>query len=317
MKNLEAQIKDLLDKRALRKKIEIHLEGIKVKLKDRRLELVHLERQLSESERRLEVYEKLSFRKLFQKVLGDKKQQHDQERQRYLHLILRYKDCKAIIAAKEYEIKVLTEQLMRLRTVHEDLDKLLRKKRQYLKFRKPALADEVIQLEQAIRATEQERKEIDEAMDYGDKVLAQLLNLRGALKEMKGWHSTRKSEEERRLYSNYAEKKQTFKLLQDVQKTNLALDNLIDELHDVSKLYNLDYQPATQGITQFLERLCDDLITDWIFHDEMDITINLVEETRLKIKRIQAMLQYDREASFEKEAEEKEKLERFLSKHQL
>ena len=295
MKNSKAEIQELYDKKLLKEKVEKHIIDIERKLKLVKKELKNLEIKLNESERNLEEFEKLSLRNLFLKVLGNKEQQLERERQNYLMNILKFRNCEERIKSKNFEIQVLNEKLLGLNGIEEQLDKLLKRKKSHLKFKNKELAKDIFRLENNIRIHQSKKKEVKEALECGVKVLDELAKLDLALQEIKTWKSKINV-----VGSSYNEKKNIEKTLRELN-VNAVLENFIDELIDVSDNYKLDYKPLTNRLATFLENFYDGLISDWIFHEKIKITLNLVLETIDKVKRIIAMLQNDLEQSTQNE----------------
>ena len=295
MKNLDRDLNGLYEKVVLKEKIEVHIEGIEAKLKDRLNELEELDAKVIASENNLEELEKMNIRNLFATILKNKEQQFERERQNYLLCFLERKECIERIKAKEFEIKVLKEKLLQFRGVDAQFEKLVKDKKQRLKFKHRELAKDIILIESNIRKSEAMKKEITEAVNKGEEVLIHLGNLKSSLFTMGSWKLTtdRRNQDSTHIYSSYKHKKFSKELLTFVRKVNTSLDDFLDELSDVSKQYELNYDLFIERVSNFLRNFYDGLISDWIYHEELQISNNLVQETLDKIKRIIAMLAYD------------------------
>ena len=93
MKNLDQDLQEAYDQKMMREKIIIHVTGLKKRLQKQTKALALLEIEINKTETVLEVLEQLAeqpLRKIFNKILGDKKQQVERERQNYLLYILRH-----------------------------------------------------------------------------------------------------------------------------------------------------------------------------------------------------------------------------------
>lgn len=320
MKNLENDINQLHEKNLLKKKIEVHLEGIETKLKNRIIELGELDAKVLASEESIEELEKMNIRTLFATILKNKEQQYEREKQNYLLYFLQRKECLERIEAKEFEIKILKEKLAQLEGVEAAFEKLLNNKKQRLKFKHRELAKDIILIEGNIREKEYMKKEILEAMAKGKEVYHYLLELFTSLKTMESWNPTTNrshAQESSYYYASYKQKKYTRELLSYVRNVNTSLDDFIDELSDVSKQYDLNYEQFIDRVAHFLKNFYDGLVSDWIFHEELQVTKNLVHETQDKIKRIMAMLEHDFSEADQQIALVREKLKEFIIKNKL
>jgi len=73
--------------------------------------LKQLEVVVQKEERDVEELENLSWQSLFHRVLGNKHEQLEKERQEYLMAFLKYERCDNEIATLEYEQKIVEKKL--------------------------------------------------------------------------------------------------------------------------------------------------------------------------------------------------------------
>ena len=105
MKNLDQDLQEANDQKMLREKIIIHVAGVKNQLQNQTEALALLEIEINKSETVLEALEQLAeqpLRKIFNKILGNKKQQVERERQNYLLYILRHQMLKNPARRKDW-----------------------------------------------------------------------------------------------------------------------------------------------------------------------------------------------------------------------
>lgn len=318
MKNLDRDLQEMYDQKMIREKIIIHLEGLEGRLRKQTETLALLEIQINKHADAIENLENLAkqpLRKIFHKMLGDKKQQVERERQNYLMYILRHQEGKKKNEADEFQYQVLKKKLKSLRHVDEAFEKLLKTKKQQLKYRNKELAKKIIHLETNIRADQRMRKEIKEAVDAGLVAKKELQKLKEALAVMGPWHSQISANYASNL--SYQQKSYINNLLAEISKVNKTLDDFIHELSDVSMHYQLNYDQFVDRLSQFLEEFYDGLITDWVLHQEIKITIHLIDDTMAKIQRILFMLENDVKKSFQAEETDRTSLQNLLLKHKL
>lgn len=311
MQKTDQQLTELHEKKVLKEKLEIHKTGLSEKLKERKKEQANLQLQLHKSERKIEDLENLSIRNIFLKVLGNKEEQLERARQNYLMCYLKYNNCKERITAKEYELQLIRKKLIPLSGIDKEFEGLLKRKAQYLKVKNRDLAKEIVRIENSARTCRYKRKEIAEAVESAEKAVEQLGKLMKALKHIKSWELAE------RTHYMHEDKIYVKSLLSEVQQADMALDDLMDELHDVSEHYAMDYKPFVKRMADFLEYFYDGLISDWILHKKLTVSINLVVETIDKIKRIMAMLLNDNEDANEEEQLAEKLLEELLLEHKI
>jgi len=318
MKNLDQDLQEAYDQKMIREKIVIHLAGLEDRLSKQTKALALLEIQINKSADAIEALENLAaqpLRKIFIKILGDKKQQVERERQNYLMYILRHQEEKKKIAVNKYQLDILQKKLISLRNVDATFKKLLLNKKQQLKHRNKGLAKKIIHIETNIRADQSMRKEIKEAVDAGLVANKELNKLKKALLVMGPWQSQISSAHASTL--SYKQKNFINNLLAEISKVNGKLDNFIQELSDVSTHYQLNYDQFVDRISEFLEEFYDGLITDWVLHKEIKMTIHLIDDTISKVKRILFMLKNDAKKSVEAEAADRAILQKLLLDHKI
>lgn len=317
MKNLDRDLQEIYDQKMMQEKIIIHLAGLENRLKKQIETLASLENQINRSAHEIETLENLStqpLRKIFNKILGDKKQQVERERQNYLMYILRHQEMKKKVEADKYELEILNKKLRSLRNVDEAFEKLLKTKKQQLKYRNKDLAKKIILIETNIRADQSMRKEIKEAVDSGLIANKELKKLKEALLVMGPWRSQVPSNAS---MLSYKQKNYINNLLAEISKVNSTLDAFIQELSDVSTHYELNYDQFVERISQFLEEFYDGLITDWVLHNEIKLTIHLIDDTIAKVQRILYMLENDAKKSLTEEEIDRAELQKLLLDHKI
>ncbi len=311
MKDLDIKLAKLYEQQQLKEKIILHTKNIENKIDERVIELEQLHDKIKLSELFFEKLESLNIRNLFSKILGNDKKQFERERQYYLINILKTQELEERINTKKFELNVLNEQLEKLSRIDKTYAKVLLDKKNQLKLRNKDVADDIIILETEARKESAKRKEINEAIDAGKKVLQELHLLKDSLEVIKDWGQYVMT------YVGFKEKQYLKLMIKDVRKVNVSLDDFMDELNDVSLHYQIDYFQFVQRMSRFLEDFYDGLISDWIINKRMQVSKNLLFETEEKIIRIIQMLNSDFEDSLEEEKKLNKELESLLIEHKL
>lgn len=312
MKGLEERLKSAAAKRNEKQHIEIHLHGLKSRMKELESELTQCNVELDELEDYLHSEEQTTLSKLFAKVLGNKEQSQERERQNYLLTYLKCKECADRIKEKEFEISVLETKLSTYVGVDEMYNKLLNEKKQQLKFRHKDLVNEIVLLETAIRYQGYQQKEINEALESGTELEKALVELYDALVDISNIDFFTSSEVvngQVKFRVGFKKAREAKSLQQSVQIVSRLCDKFIDELNDVSERFDLDYKPFTARIAKFLEQFYDGFISDWIRRSELKICLNHIDTTLAKVRRILGMLTDDDKKSKQTLLDQKKKLE--------
>ncbi len=292
---LDQELNDLYNQKLLKDKIETHIKGVQKRLKARYVELKKLGVILDKEERDVIALEKLSMRGLFTSLLGNKKEQLERERQEYLLAFMKYHDCQKIIDAKKYEIEILQEKLKSYWKVEPKLKRLIHTKRSQLKFRNRKAAKRIMKLEENIRVQKRKKKEIKEAIDYGKTVIPKLNAVYDDLLIIKSWQFGGTDHPNAKVIAFYNQRNFVKRKLSDVNKVHTSLNRFMSELDDIGNQYQLDYSGFIDQLSNFLGRLYDGLISDWIFHKKIKVSINITIEAIDKIKRLIEMLRNDLE----------------------
>jgi len=296
LKGLEEQIKAISAKRNEKQHIEIHLNGLKARLKQLESELTHCHIELDELENFLQEEELSTIAKLFNKILGSQQQNQERDRQNYLQTYLRCEGCEILIAEKEFEISVLENKLTSYVGVEDMYDKLLNEKKQQLKYRHKDLVNDIVLLETAMRHQSYLLKEIDEAMVIGLELEKTLIFLYDALVDICtiDFFESNEIRKGKTGYNvSFQKINEAKNLQQSVQIISRLCDKFVDALHDISERFDLDYKPFTPRISRFLEQFYDGFISDWIRHSELKICLNHIDTTLAKVRRIIGMLRKD------------------------
>lgn len=318
MKNLDRDLQEVYDQKMMREKIIIHLAGLESRIRKQTETLALLEIEINKSVEAIEALEDLAaqpLRKIFNKILGDKSQQVERERQNYLMYILRHQDGKKKLEANKYQLEILKTKLRSFRNVDDAFEKLLKTKKSQLKYRNKDLAKKIIHFETNIRADQSMRKEIKEAVDAGLIANKELIKLNEALSVMGPWQSKITPVHASTL--SYQQKSYINNLLAEISQVNGKLDDFIQELSDVSTHYQLNYDQFVERISKFLVEFYDGLITDWVLHKEIKMTIHLIDDTMAKVQRILFMLENDAKKSLEEEESDRVSLQKLLLDHKI
>jgi len=311
MKNVNHSLEELYKKVNALEKIEIHLKGVYQRIKAKEKLLETITKELDESAETISRLERMSIRSLFKKVLGNKEQQLEKERQAYLLKVLKHKGYTKSLQAFYFEVNVLEQKLEGKAILQKKLKELVRQKLRLLKKKDAKTADQIIYLENQVYAFKCQKKEIKEAIKCGDKVATALSGLEKALANIIDWGSGTFSKKSKKQLS-YLNKKQLKKYKVDILKVNVLLEKLEEELEDISSQYDLDYKNFVHTFSGFLDDIYDGLISDWVIQNKIKNSMNETLSVQDKVQRIIAMLEVDATKTTELIAIKEKELQSFI-----
>jgi hypothetical protein len=282
----------------LKKAIEDHKDIQRVKN-----HLNHLVKQIREEERTLKELgevlekehkdvkrlEKLSVKGIFHEFLGDKKKQLEIERQEYLDAVLRYNECVKFIELLEFEKGVLEEKLTKEKEVNENLDKLLKVREQQLMRTNTSTGRKLLKIEKQIDQKLALRRELNEAIILGTKILKKLNSMIRLLSQNQAWgHDENIFGTINHFSSNNIDK--ALKTGLEVRQLLLAYE---DELRDIYGKRKFRLAATMNTIVNFTANFRGSLLSDWIVAEKIHNTFHNTVGFRDQMQRINASLQQE------------------------
>ncbi len=260
-----------------------HFTVLSESLNGMRIELSEKTLQLSKEQDDIEKLEQLSVTALFHKVLGNKEEQLEKERQEYLELAMKLKELKQTIEISEFELNIVKEKALSSDKLVSQLEGLKTKRESEILQSNDASKATLLNVIKNMDNLHQFFDELTEAYNAGDKALQgaenTLAHLQEAIKygewdmlgqNQAGWG--KQSAMDNALRSTY----QTQQFLQVYNK----------ELNDIGisdEMLNM----RIESISNFTDMFFDNLISDWIIQKKIKSSFNHALSVRDKIALIQ------------------------------
>jgi len=241
----------------------------------------------------VEKLEKMGIRSVFRKVLGDKEQQLEKERQEYLQAVLKYNEHKKSIELLDFEKNILTEKLKKAGNLKKRKQVLLKQHEAMLIKSNSAAGQEIIAIDKDIRDRFHIKREIHEAVIIGTKVSQMLAQMVNFLKTARNWGNYDMAGGG--TISTMMKHSNIDKARTLAHKLQHILKQFQDELFDVYDKEQFQISLQIDSFTHFTDIFFDNLITDWIVQKKIRNALNNVLTVEDRVMRIVSSLKKDLE----------------------
>lgn len=307
---VQKEIKTTLEEYESLRNVESHINEIEAKLADSYDKLKEMGMILDKELNDIETLEGLSLKGLFYKTLGNKEDQMNKERQEYLQASLKYKEHKKEIELMEFERNLLRKKLNNLPALKRKLEEL-KKKRKHEILTSPHinLRNEFQEILRKIDTSITLNKELEEAIEEGEKAVKLLSVVSAHLKKAGNWGQWDMAGKNRR--GAYMKHQSIDKALKELPRAQHQLNIFARELNDLGE-NNVDFKLNMVQFNRFTDFFFDNLISDWIIQQRIKSTINNIESTKDHAKRILLNLKQEKEHNDERYASLNVEKNRFL-----
>lgn len=248
-----------------KKSIEIaknHLPQLERRLSTAYQRLHELAQQVEEEYRDIEKIEQLNVISLFKKVLGNKEEQLEKERQDYLRAILLHKEQLKEVELLEFEQKILIEKISQEEKIEQELSNLILQQQQIAKYSNSTLGRQIKHMELEAHQTFLTKREILEAIIAGTKALKTVEQISEYLQkavEFCEWQTTQPGLAKALKQTGYTDKARALAPFASQQ-----LHLFVDELNDIHQKADTKPDIDSERFLHFTEYLFDDFISDWV-----------------------------------------------------
>ncbi len=270
-KDLDRQIKKAVADVKRKEKLRIHLDHLKELLREELAKEKSLTGILHKEKREFERIDQPGIRRMFQKILGNIESAVEKERQDYILAYLKHERCLKAIKQLQKEQTILKVAYSKLHLAEKKLDQLLERKKIAAPLHDPNLKKKLDDINLNIFTAFAQIREIKEAIAAGKKANKQMGHILDDLRNVKAWgvihyHGAGSK-------SSTQKKKYIDKATGDVYKADALLLKFQEELHDISKHYQVDYHNEIHQLQDFLHQFFHNLIVDWVLKNKIVNTI--------------------------------------------
>ena len=271
--------------------VDRHIKTTSKSLKEAYKSSKKLEKQLDKENRDIEKLEKLSVKKLFHKVLGNKEEQLEKERQDFLEVSLKYNEHKKTIELLEFEMGVLQGRVKSIPKLKKELTKLKKLRENELLQTKGKLGKELRSVIKDGDSLIMGLKEFEEAIAVGDDILKHLNAILQYLKQAKDWGTWKMAGG--RNMSSHNQRNAIDRARQLIYKSQHLMKLFKKELQDIN-VYDFDASLNSVQLDGFTNIFFDNLITDWIIQKKIKNTSAEIRSVFDRIKRLMSYLQSEK-----------------------
>ncbi len=282
----QQQIKETIKAIANLESVKSHFQVLEDSINKMKDELSNKTSDLSKEQDDIDKLENITISSVFHKVMGNKEEKLEKERQEYLALALKVRELKKTIELSEFEKGVLEKKVLQMDAHKANLEQLKTTRlNEIIQYNAPEKAMLVALLEEEDSLSKY-NAQIEEAFNAGSQAYEncgrtlQLLQAAIEYGEMDMWGSD---------IHSYSKHDALNKAEDAAYHTQVALNIYAKELQDVG-ISDQHLHLNITTLANFTDVFFDNLITDWIIQNKIKNSFNIVQGLHDKIHLIQQSL---------------------------
>lgn len=291
MENFQKKLNKILDKYQDHERIQKYLKKLDSQLERGYNDLDKLEKILEKQGQDVEQLEGLSLKGIFHKILGSKKEQLGKERQEYLQAALKRNEHKKSLELLEYEKKILTDKLAKLKDIPAQAEMLIQQRENDLMKSGTPVGMRILTISKQIDQSRHLKREIKEAIEAGGQVMVILKEMEDYLRSARGWGNWDMMGGGR--MSSYVKHSNIDKARARLHKAQHLLNRFERELRDVYNPHQLNLSLNLDSFTRFIDIFFDNLISDWIVQQRIRNALSNVVAVKDRASRLMGALRMD------------------------
>jgi hypothetical protein len=269
--SIKNEIKSAVQEYERAKLAQTHLDKITPRIQETSIALNQLEKVLDQTNIHINNIMAFSLKELFSSSLGDREQQLESERQRYLETVLRYRELKKSLQLLEFERDVLADKVLRLPELKSRLNILLRSREQLLDDSDVTLKRAIGRVDRRIMQQMQLKAKTEEAKKHCYKVIEYIYRVLDFFEATQGWGFF---QHKRFAESHKIDQAETY--LSKIKQTLLTLEDELEAINQLAKQEKFRLDIARRFASLYI----DNLILDWMVSGK----IKHAEETLDNVK---------------------------------
>lgn len=292
------ELKELHSKVARKKRLEVVLQDLWAQEQELVPKVAELEQIKMDEQEDVERLEGGSLAALFYSVVGKMDEKLDKERQEAYMASVKFDAAVRQLETVEYEIEKGEKELEELQGCEERYEQLLKEKLEILKSASGSVATEILQLEESILHTSNQKREIEEAVSAGDQALKVAKDVQSSLNSADGWSTFDMLGGG--WIASMAKHEHLDEAQHKVELLQIKLRKFRTELADVK--ISADMKVSIDGFTRFADFFFDGLFMDWMVADQISqsqkqvaLTTLQIEEAIERLEKLQTKAEKDKE----------------------
>jgi hypothetical protein len=267
----------------------VHLDVVASQLKTSQQDLEQqystlekMDRELNKELIDITKLEGLSTRAIFHKILGNKEQKLEKERQEYLELTLKVEEVQKNIDLLEYEVNLLEAKMGDKSKLEQELVQLKSDRENEIIQSDPVLRQKMLTLSQDLELHYQHKKELEEAAEEG-KICINLLNqVINQLQNVRSWGGppgNRRGQMQRMVRRDAMDRARNLSY-----QVRHHLNLFRQELSDVGLQLSADIDE--RQFSDFTGFFFNNIITDWIMQQKLTQAMQSINMTKGEVSRL-------------------------------
>lgn len=307
-----AEIKSTLESLAERQAILSHINSVDQQIAEADKTIDELDKVLAKELKDFEKLQSMSIKGLFYKVLGNKEEQLEKERQEYLKANLQFKEAKESLELLEYERELMVKKVEDVEALKAHLAKLKSKREAEIMASNGEDKAVLVSLLSEMDDGHYLQKEISEAYKAGELAFKSLQTVISHLNQAIKWGQWDMMNN-RGHYYDHMKNNAMDQAVQTSYRANQQLRLFQNELADIGmRRTDLELKVGNNG--QFMDIFFDNLISDWIIQSKIKNAKASVAATTDKTKMIMASLEHEAKKIEGRLAQLAEQKDQLLSK---
>ena len=286
---------ELQKKIAMKPSLEAKLRELQNQRREYDREVISLRVTFRKEQEDVEKLEGRSLANYFFQVVGKLDEKLDQERKEAYAAKVKLDAAERELAGIESDISEIQGQLNEIRVAEAQYKDELERKRATLRASGTTTADQIIEIEQRIAATEAQKREIKEAISAGYSARGTADRILSELNSADGWN-TWDMFGGGGIITHMAKHSHLDSAQDLVSELQSKLRRFKTELADIQITANM--QVNVDGFLRFADYFFDGLFADWAVGDRINQSMNSVSSTKSQISRT-----LDKLSSMEKAAD--------------
>ena len=252
--------------------------------------------------------ERVSVSSLLASLTGRKAERLEKEEAEALAARLRYQSAQLQLEEVQRELDACEERIQELKDCPARYEDCLRARQAALKHADPVLGQRIEELENRITGLTGRRRELQEALDAGQRVLDRLGWALDKLDRAGGWSTWDL------LGGGLLSDMMKYSRLDEAQEQIEALRGDLRryqaELADVERIEHFDVRPG--GMMQAMDIFFDNIFTDWMVRDQIQQSRDELDSIQGRVQGIQERLAQQKRETEQEMIAAQEKLDRVV-----
>ena len=295
---LQRMQKEIMEK----KRLSAQLSDLLLQQEELEKKVAELRAAKNEEQEDVERLQKGSLAVFFYKATGKMDEKLSKEQAEAHAAAIKYEAAERELEGVNYDITKCRNRLAELQWIEREYQWMIEEKAKQIKAEKGPDAEQIMQLERQIFFLQNQKKEIDEAINAGQAARSISQKILGDLQSAKDWGTWDMIGGG--LITDMMKYDKLNSAQSNVQDLQTALRNFRTELADVKEGISADIHLEIGDFLHFADYFFDGLFTDWMVYDRISESKTRAENTCRQIETVLEKLHI----LLDENAEEQERL---------